>query len=122
VTHKTKRPPGRTIPEGRDGGPNSPAILSPWEYRGQATVSPVPRPVQAVSSAEAPSDQPSDRMFGKQELADYLRISVRTLDRLDARKLLPAPDLVVGRSPRWLPDSIAVWLANKPRLSGRGVL
>jgi hypothetical protein len=120
MTHQTKRPPGRTIREGRESGPNSPAILSPWECRGQAAVSSVPRPIQAVSSAEAPSDNTSDRMFGKQELADFLRISVRTLDRLDARRLIPEPDLTIGRSPKWLSETVKRWLATKPRLSGRG--
>jgi hypothetical protein len=55
----------------------------------------------------------------KRGLAQYLGVSVRSLDRGCAMKLLPTPDLVVGRSPRWAPETIAKWLRTRPRLPGR---
>jgi hypothetical protein len=55
----------------------------------------------------------------KRGLARFLGLSVRSLDRANALGLLPAPDLVVGRSPRWSPDTILRWLRTRPRLPGR---
>jgi hypothetical protein len=55
----------------------------------------------------------------KRGLARFLGVSVRSLDRANALGLLPAPDLVVGRSPRWSPDTISRWLRTRPRLPGR---
>jgi hypothetical protein len=55
----------------------------------------------------------------KRGFAQFLRLSVRSLDRANALGLLPAPDLVVGRSPRWSPDTISRWLRTRPRLPGR---
>ncbi len=59
------------------------------------------------------------RCFTKQTLARYLGLSVRSLDRANALGLLPCPDLIVGRSPRWSPQTIERWLRSKPRLPGR---
>jgi hypothetical protein len=55
----------------------------------------------------------------KRGLARFLGLSVRSLDRANALGLLPAPDLVVGRSPRWSPDTVSRWLRTRPRLPGR---
>jgi hypothetical protein len=57
--------------------------------------------------------------FTKATLARYLATSVRSLDRAAAEGLLPPPDLIAGRSPRWTRDTIALWLRNRPRLPGR---
>jgi hypothetical protein len=56
----------------------------------------------------------------KRGLARYLGLSVRSVDRANALGLLPAPDLVVRRSPRWSPETISRWLRTRPRLPGRG--
>jgi hypothetical protein len=55
----------------------------------------------------------------KRGLARFLGLSVRTLDRAKALGLLPCPDLVVGRRPRWCPDTISKWLRTRPHLPGR---
>jgi hypothetical protein len=55
----------------------------------------------------------------KRGLARFLGLSVRSLDRANALGLLPAPDLVVGRSPRWSTETISKWLRTRPRLPGR---
>ena len=57
--------------------------------------------------------------FTKKSLAVHLAVSVRSLDRAAAEGLLPEPDLIAGRSPRWTPTTIERWLANHPRLPGR---
>jgi predicted DNA-binding transcriptional regulator AlpA len=57
--------------------------------------------------------------MGKRGLARFLGLSVRSLDRASAMGLLPRPDLIVGRSPRWSPDTITKWLRTHPRLPGR---
>jgi hypothetical protein len=61
---------------------------------------------------------PGTRCYTKASLARYLQLSVRTLDRAIALGLLPLPDLVVSRSPRWTPATIEAWLKNRPRLPG----
>ena len=95
-----------------------------WAMRGQsppdghssngtAAPSGAPAPVQ-------PTHDAPDHCLGKTELARYLGVSVRSLDRANAAGLLPHPDLVVGRSPRWSPDTINRWLKARPKLPGRG--
>jgi hypothetical protein len=66
-------------------------------------------------------DGPSPPMtcYTKRTLAKYLCTSVRSLDRAAAEGLLPEPDLIAGRSPRWTPATIEAWLRNRPRLPGR---
>jgi predicted DNA-binding transcriptional regulator AlpA len=102
----------------------TPAQGRKWAMRGQSphdgrsSLEPV-----APSTAAAPV-QPTHEAptccLDKNGLAQYLGISVRSLDRATAMGLLPQPDLVVGRSPRWAPDTIKRWLRARPKLSGRG--
>jgi hypothetical protein len=56
--------------------------------------------------------------FDKRELAEFLRISVRTLDRLRTGGMLPRADLQSGQSPRWTQDTIRRWLKTHPRVKG----
>jgi len=58
--------------------------------------------------------------FTKKTLSEWLHISTRSLDRAIAAGVIPAPDLTVGRSPRWSEQTIAAFLKTKPRLPGRG--
>lgn len=83
--------------------------------RNLAPVEPstAPSPVQ-------PTQEPLARCLGKAELARYLGISVRSLDRAIAAGLLPRPDLTIGRSLRWSPETIHRFLKTRPRLPGRG--
>jgi hypothetical protein len=77
------------------------------------------RPSPPCPTTPAPPAGVLAPCFTKQSLADFLETSVRTLDRAAALGLLPAPDLVLGRSPRWSPTTIERWLRNRPRLPGR---
>ena len=59
--------------------------------------------ISHASSAEALTYTPK-------ELADALKVSVRTLRRLDAAGRLPLPTKI-GRSLRWRCTEIEAWLA-----------
>ena len=68
---------------------------------GQSAHAPVPSHNPTATLADPPSEQMTDappvRCLSKSELAAYLGISVRTLNRATAERLTPPPDLVVGR-------------------------
>ncbi len=68
-----------------------------------------------------PADLPEGAApcYTRQSLAAFMQISLRSLDRAAALGLLPRPDLVVGRSPRWSPATVAGWMRTRPRLPGR---
>jgi len=96
-----------------------------WAGCGQATAEHSASPHANEGSADHASVALSDEAavpccFTKRTLAQYLGLSVRSLDRAAALGLLPCPDLVVGRSPRWSPETIERWLRTRPRLPGRG--
>ena len=55
-----------------------------------------------------------DRLLTKTQLARYLAVSPRTIDRLDAARDLPRPILVAGRK-RWRLSEIDEWLESKRR-------
>lgn len=57
--------------------------------------------------------------FTRRGLAGFLAISTRTLDRMAGQGLLPRPDLIVGSSPRWTPQTVARWLKSRPRIPRR---
>ena len=48
----------------------------------------------------------------------FLGISVRSLDRAAAAGLLPRPDLTIGRSPRWAPETIQKLLKSPAEVAG----
>ena len=88
-------------------------------------VDPAQNPAQNCSSAEPHSTHQTEReavsvCFNKQRLARFLGLSVRSIDRANTAGLLPCPDLICGRSPRWNPSTIEKWMRTKPRLPGRG--
>ena len=70
--------------------------------------------VQIIHS-QAGDEQPPSTCYDKTRLASYLGVSVRSLDRANAAGLLPCPDLVVGRSPRWSPQTVQKWLRSRFR-------
>ncbi len=118
---KTLRP-GNPRVESRN--PNALEILPSREGCGQQRRNPAPSPAPAITSTEASSVHETDLAavavcFTWKTLAEHLNTSVRTLTRANAMGLLPCPDLVCGRSPRWSPSSIERWLRTKPRLPGR---
>ncbi|MGO9108051.1 MAG: helix-turn-helix transcriptional regulator [Thermoguttaceae bacterium] len=85
--------------------------------RGQQAHDPAVNHAPAVTSAEV-NPVPTTGCYSKRQLAGYLGLSVRTLDRLAARGDLPEADLVVGRSSRWSPATVEKWLRSRPRLKG----
>lgn len=56
----------------------------------------------------APAVEPP-LLLTRGDYARELRISVRELDRLRARGMLPAP-IRLGRSPRWRREDVVAWL------------
>jgi hypothetical protein len=100
-------------------------IIGFGEGGGKTPTLAAPCPDPEVTSTADPKVSLTDedavaRLFDKRRLAHYLGLSIRSLDRAAAMGLLPAPDLVVGRSPRWSPETITRWLKTRPRLQGRG--
>lgn len=99
-------------------------IIPSWDARDQGERSQSTIPVPAYTSAKSNPVQITGeapaRCFSKSTLARFLGLSVRSLDRAKAMGVMPPPDLVVGRSPRWSPETIQRWLRSKPRLPGRG--
>ena len=96
-----KNPPGLAGPRGANRNPDARQILSPWAARGQ-TPAPPSASQQPLARSIDPSSVPMTDKLGparcltKRGLADYLGISVRSLDRAAALGLLPAPDLHIG--------------------------
>lgn len=96
-----------------------------WAMRGQQSHAHAPSLDPAITSSEVNPVHETDEAalavcFDKQGLARFLGLSVRSLDRANAMGLLPCPDLVCGRSPRWSPSTIERWLRSRPVLPGRG--
>jgi hypothetical protein len=114
-----KRPSGPADPRGEIRNPDAPTILSPSDGRGQGPHANVASHVQPATSGDAPTVNESDGCHDKASLAQFLRISVRSLDRAIAAGALLEPDAWYGRSPRWLRQSILRWLKTRPRLPGR---
>jgi hypothetical protein len=100
-------------------------MIPAWEGCGKsanpndATQAPSNGSANPLSVSE--SDEAAVRAcYVKRTLAQYLTVSIRTLDRAAAMGLLPCPDMVVGRSPRWSLQTIERWLKTRPKLPGRG--
>ena len=119
-----KNPPGPASPRGENRNPEAHRILPEWAMRGNTSQSNTPCPGTPDTSVNPNPVHETDEAalavcFDKQGLARFLGLSVRSLDRANAMGLLPCPDLVCGRSPRWSPSTIERWLRTKPRLPGR---
>jgi hypothetical protein len=115
-----ERPPSPAELEGEIHDPRAHPILRTWGGRGQDSPAHDANRDPAQGSADATKDRMSLACFDKASLAAYLRLSYRSLDRCGAAGLLPTPDLTLGSSPRWLPETITRWLKGRPRLPGRG--
>jgi hypothetical protein len=46
------------------------------------------------------------------DIADTVPVTLRTLQRCVRCNLMPEPDLVIGRSRFWKPETIQEWLAS----------
>lgn len=56
------------------------------------------------------------------KLSDWpiiLGCSIETVGRMKAAGRLPRPDLMIGRSPRWRPETVRRWLDGQ--CAGKGV-
>jgi predicted DNA-binding transcriptional regulator AlpA len=129
MTSRNSDARGKALESGENSraksNPNALEILSSWEGRGKLRQESIPSPNTPAPSSEVNSVDETDEAalavcFDKQGLARFLGLSVRSLDRANAMGLLPCPDLVCGRSPRWSPSTIEKWLRTRPRLPGRG--
>ena len=94
------------------------------EGRGQPSRGPTASlniPAPSINSNPAhETDEAVAVCFTTRTLCEWLGISIRSWTRAAALGLTPAPDLVVGRSPRWSPQTIERWLKTRPKLPGRG--
>ena len=61
-----------------------------------------------------PHQAPRPLLLTRRELAETLRVSTRTVERLTASGVLPQP-VRIGRSVRWRSAEIYEWLAATPR-------
>jgi hypothetical protein len=91
-----------------------------WEQRGDGV-----RPTGSSPDPSSPSqararDELSQGCFDQAGFAAFLKISYRSFTRAKAAGLLPRPDLMLGSSPRWSPDTVSKWLKTRPSLPGRG--
>ena len=51
-----------------------------------------------------------DRMWDTDEIAGFLNVSTRTVQRMIATGEIPKPDKTIGRMKRWLPSTIEAWI------------
>lgn len=70
-----------------------------------ATTLRIARPRVALAKGE--------QMWDIRSLADLLKVSRRTVERMAAGGTLPKPDKVIGRMKRWLPQTIENWMENR---------
>jgi hypothetical protein len=62
-------------------------------------------------ATQAPSVEP---LLSRRDLADVLRTSLRSLDRLAAAGKLPRPDMhLTARQPRWKAATIQRWIDDQ---------
>jgi excisionase family DNA binding protein len=59
----------------------------------------------------APRHPTIEPLMGISDMAQLLRVSRRTVERLLSAGRMPAPDIVIGRLPRWRAESIRGWIA-----------
>jgi hypothetical protein len=92
-----------------------------WEPRGDNPHDHAANRDPAHGSAVKSSDQLSLACFDLTGFAEVLGLSCRTMTRLLAANLLPAPDLTIGKNQRrWTQRTVEAWLRTRPRFPGRG--
>jgi predicted DNA-binding transcriptional regulator AlpA len=47
-------------------------------------------------------------------VASRIGVTADTVSSYRARGYLPQPDIMLGRSPGWLPETIEAWIAARP--------
>jgi predicted DNA-binding transcriptional regulator AlpA len=56
------------------------------------------------------SNPPLEPLLSIADLVRVLNASRRVVERLKSAGKLPRPDLIIGRMPRWRPDTIRQWI------------
>ncbi len=73
----------------------------------------------AAGRPEAPTPPPPapaiEPLLSQTDICRILACSQRSLDRLRSAGRLPRPDMFIGRSPRWRPDTIRQWIDTQSR-------
>jgi hypothetical protein len=117
-----KKPRGPASPRGKIHDPGARLILSSWERCGQDPQANPASDCPANGSASLSRESITDVVpyHTKASFARRCAWSIRSIDRAAAMGLLPPPDLMLGRSPRWSPETVERWLKSRPRLPGRG--
>lgn len=59
-------------------------------------------------------DKPELEVWGYAEVAEVAKVAIPTLRRYKKFGHMPAPDVTVGNSPGWYPQTIKDWVASRP--------
>ena len=65
----------------------------------------------AIPTVLSASDAPAAMLLSKFDLALELRVSAKTIDRMDQSAKLPRPIRVGSRAKRWSRETIVAWIA-----------
>ena len=72
-------------------------------------------PLSEATNPAAETAPPPDRLWGIDDVARYLSVSRRGVERLKSSGRLPKPALRIGRLPRWRPEEIREWVERGGR-------
>lgn len=89
----------------RPARPPRPAVAPPPEA-----------PAAAPSHEKTSPGPPSDSLWGIDDVARYLAVSRRGVERLRSAGRLPKAAVQIGRLPRWKPDAIREWVSRGGRV------
>ncbi len=76
---------------------------------------------QAIEAPTRPESRPAlaaagiEPLLSLDDLAAALSCSRRAVERLRSAGKLPAPDLKIGRCPRWKPETLRRWIDSQAR-------
>lgn len=71
---------------------------------------PVPLEKETMPAQAAPALEP---LLSVVEIAKLINCHRRTIERERSAGRFPKPDLHIGNRPRWRPETIRVWIADK---------
>jgi len=70
------------------------------------------------TDAERPTPEPAlcpDRLWSIDDVATYLHVSRRGVERLRSAGRFPKPSITIGRCHRWFPATILAWVRDGGR-------
>lgn len=72
-------------------------------------------------STTQPNDTPAivPLIWRKPDVAAALDISLREFERMVSSGRFPRPDVRIGRSPRWKPETVRNWIDEQARKGAR---